>query len=147
MRYKKLDADIHQVHFLSTADYITVLEEGRVSKGQVSYDSVEPSVWGVIENETKNKANETSEATKEAKDPSPIDLQTSEVTAKVEKDLSRQTGDSECYTIYLKSLGRQVIAVLIVGTVLHAVLTKMPRRLAPHRRLRTDADDDSQRSG
>ena len=129
------------VNFLPTANYITMLENGRIVRNQVSYDSVAPSEWGILEENMKvakcktatehdttepgNEAGLTARSTAPAErvggpKPQVIDLQ--------EIQLSRRTGDTECYKIYLRSMGWNVLVVLLVVSVVHAGIGKMPRK-------------------
>lgn len=114
------------VNFLPAADSITMLEKGRIVRNQVSYDSVEPSTWGVLESDSDgSRPNAEDDAFAEKAD-KPF-AKVIDEAAKVETDLSRQTGDMECYTIYLKSMGWEVLTITLTLIVIHAGLTKMPR--------------------
>lgn len=123
------------IDFLPAAHCITMLEEGRIVREQVSYDSVEPSVWGILENNS-----DISVVVSEAEDREPL---VKKKTAKQppkdgispmpkpEPDMSRQTGDVECYKIYINSMGWTVLAVISIVTVVHVGLQKMPRSFPP----------------
>lgn len=104
-----------------------MLDQGAIARNQVTYDSVEPSVWGVLQEDLDQN-----------KDPSSIDDEEPakqsmmvEVPAgpghKTEEDLSRQTGDTECYKIYIRSMGAKVLAVVFGIMVVHVAMSKMPR--------------------
>lgn len=118
------------VNFLPAADCITMLEEGRIVRRQVSYDSVEPSVWGILQNNS-----DTSGAVSEAQDREPLAKKTTEQPQndnvspmpKPEPDMSRQTGDIDCYKIYINSMGWTVLTIISIATVAHVGLQKMPR--------------------
>lgn len=108
-----------------------MLEDRHIIRNQVSYDSVEPSFWGVIESEShgtsvSSNAEDDNVTTKTDKASTSVTA----TAAKVESDLSRQTGDTESYRIFLRSLGWVAIVALVVLSLGHTVLQKMPRSLS-----------------
>ncbi|CAM1501751.1 Fc.00g037350.m01.CDS01 [Cosmosporella sp. VM-42] len=117
----------NHVNFLPAADYITLLEGGTIIRNQVTYDSVDPSVWGVLETDSNNG----SDSSKPDEQVSVKRLDQIEVPAgpgrKTEEDLSRQTGDIDSYKIYLRSMGLKVIIILLTAMVAHAGMQKMPQ--------------------
>jgi hypothetical protein len=46
-----------------------------------------------------------------------------------EEDLARQTGDTDCYRIYLETLGWGFVACVVCLQILAAGLEVMPRRI------------------
>ncbi|RSL73721.1 hypothetical protein CEP54_000267 [Fusarium duplospermum] len=102
-----------KVHFLPAADYITTLEDGRITSNQEPYDKLESIAKGVLQD---LEANET-------KPHRPSD----KPSAKKEIDLARQTGDTACYKIYLRSMGWKIIAVVFPLAVVTSVLEIMPQ--------------------
>lgn len=112
-------------NLLSAADYITRLEAGAVARNQVTYDSLSPSDWGALAQEA-----EEPEEDEEAKTLVKQQTHASEVGGSPlpqEDDLTRQTGDSECYKIYLRSLGWGFSLLLVAMTAASAGIEVMPR--------------------
>ncbi|CVL11312.1 related to multidrug resistance-associated protein [Fusarium proliferatum] len=101
------------VHYLPFADFVSVIEEGRITRNQVPYSQLEAT-------ETLNTI-------------APIETQQLvqkdivKLTPKKEIDLARKTGDTDCYKIYVKSMGWKVISIIFPTSVIGAVLEAMPR--------------------
>ncbi|KLO93645.1 hypothetical protein CEK27_011710 [Fusarium fujikuroi] len=101
------------VHYLPFADFVSVIEEGRITRNQVQYSQLEAT-------ETLNTI-------------APIETQQLvqkdivKLTPKREIDLARKTGDTDCYKIYVKSMGWKVISIIFPTSVIGAVLEAMPR--------------------
>lgn len=95
------------------ADFVSVIEEGRITRNQVQYSQLEAT-------ETLNTI-------------APIETQQLvqkdivKLTPKREIDLARKTGDTDCYKIYVKSMGWKVISIIFPTSVIGAVLEAMPR--------------------
>ncbi|KAH7316563.1 putative ABC multidrug transporter [Stachybotrys elegans] len=119
----------NQVNFLPLADHITMLEEGRVIHNQVSYNTVDPSAWGVIEREKDDTAGSThaekAPATGNLKPQ--LAIAAAAASSKVEADLARQTGDAECYKIYLRSWGTTNMVVVVIASVLYVGVSSLPQ--------------------
>ncbi|KAM3516753.1 hypothetical protein NHJ13051_009617 [Beauveria bassiana] len=121
----------NNVNFLSAADSIIMLEGGCIVRNQVPYHAFAPSEWGVLE-ETIDVAFETAATTttdSNQKSATPLrraEINTEENTREIETELSRQTGDIDCYKIYLRSLGWSVIIVTAILVTINAVTEKMP---------------------
>ncbi|KAM0078800.1 hypothetical protein ACKRZS_009533 [Fusarium odoratissimum] len=101
------------VHYLPFADFVTVIEDGRITRNQVSYSQLEAT-------ETLNTI-----APIETQEPTQKDIV--KLTPKKEIDLARKTGDTDCYKIYVKSMGWKVISIIFPTSVIGAVLEAMPR--------------------
>ncbi|KAM5381855.1 hypothetical protein ACJZ2D_002845 [Fusarium nematophilum] len=108
------------VHFLQSADCITMLESGCIVRNQVPYGEAEPSVWGVLEDTSRSQEDEAVPRALNAPDPA-------SASAKAEVDLARQTGDKDCYKIYLRSIGWKVISLVFPIAVVGSVLEIMPQ--------------------
>lgn len=119
-------------HFLTAADFITMIEDGRIIRNQVTYGSLTPAEWGAIEKtETESSPEHEEEDEEEQKQIIRQQSTTRSVEhGPTEADMARQTGDIECYKIYLSSLGWRVLAISFVLMVGHAVLEIMPRMFA-----------------
>lgn len=122
-------------HFLTAADFITMLEDGRIIRNQVKYDSLTPAEWGAIE---KKETEFSPEPEEDDEEEQKRIIRQQSTTRSVEHgpteaDMARQTGDVECYKIYLSSLGWRVLTVSFVLMVGHAVLEIMPRMFPPCR--------------
>ncbi|KAF5553404.1 Canalicular multispecific organic anion transporter 2 [Fusarium napiforme] len=91
-----------------------VIEDGRISSNQVPYSQLEAT-------ETLNTI-------------APIETQQLvqkdivKLTPKKEIDLARKTGDTDCYKIYVKSMGWKVISIIFPLSVIGAVLEAMPQK-------------------
>jgi hypothetical protein len=121
------------VNFLPAADHITMLGDKTTVRNQVRFDSVDPSGWGILESDSDSSTNASgyNEGTLEetpVKESAGVAL---DPVQKTEADLSRQTGDYDCYRIYVRSLGKMAISMLLIGSVVHTAMFKMPRELDP----------------
>uniref|UniRef100_A0A0D2XKL9 Uncharacterized protein n=1 Tax=Fusarium oxysporum (strain Fo5176) TaxID=660025 RepID=A0A0D2XKL9_FUSOF len=101
------------VHYLPFADFVTVIEDGRITRNQVPYSQLEAT-------ETLNTI-----APIETQEPTQKDIV--KLTPKKEIDLARKTGDTDCYKIYVKSMGWKVISIIFPTSVIGAVLEAMPQ--------------------
>ncbi|GKT42621.1 ABC transporter atnG [Colletotrichum spaethianum] len=122
----------NHVNFLPTADCITMIEDNAILHNQVSFDSVPRSVWGHLAEEVKGKESEQ-EAAKEDDKPvetakAPIKADTPPAAPRAtEAELTRQTGDMDCYRIYTNSIGWPILIVFLLLSVLYVGFTKMPQ--------------------
>ncbi|KAM5384691.1 hypothetical protein ACJA88_002538 [Fusarium oxysporum] len=101
------------IHYLPFADFVTVIEDGRITRNQVPYSQLEAT-------ETLNTI-----APIETQEPTQKDIV--KLTPKKEIDLTRKTGDTDCYKIYVKSMGWKVISIIFPTSVIGAVLEAMPQ--------------------
>ncbi|OBS28224.1 hypothetical protein FPOA_02165 [Fusarium poae] len=99
--------------FLSSADYITVVEEGRLTRNQMTHSDLE--LAETLRAITPTQSTEIVQ--KDISTPAPAQ----------EIDLSRKTGDTECYRIYVRSMGWKVIGFVFPAAVTGAVLEAMPQ--------------------
>jgi hypothetical protein len=86
-----------------------LLIAGKVLYSQTTLNSIDRSLLGDLQEEGKGKGADIDSDTQieEQDSPKPADGPT-EITGverAIEADLSRQTGDSDCYMIYIKSMG------------------------------------------
>ncbi|KID73574.1 ABC transporter, transmembrane domain, type 1, partial [Metarhizium brunneum ARSEF 3297] len=117
----------NHVNFLPAADYITVLGDRATVRNQVRFDSVDPSEWGILESDTDSTAT-VSGSDEAALEPAKVSPEAAaDLSPKTEADLGRQTGDLDCYRIYVRSLGTVAMVTLLVGSVLHTAMVKMPQ--------------------
>lgn len=121
----------NNVNFLTAADCITMIEDGCIVRNQVPYDSFEPSEWGVLEDDT-DSTDAISEvvAIERVQSEKPLhraELDIEGKTKEVENELSRQTGDIDCYKIYLKSLGLSVVIITAILVCVSVGIEKMPQ--------------------
>lgn len=118
-----------KVNFLPAADHITVLGDRTTVRNQVRFDSVDPSEWGILESDTDSTTT-VSGSDEAGLEPAKVSQEAAVAPSpKTEADLSRQTGDLDCYRIYVRSLGTVAMVMLLVGSVLHTAMVKMPRGL------------------
>ncbi|RBR06336.1 hypothetical protein FVER53590_07622 [Fusarium verticillioides] len=101
------------VHYLPFADFVTVIEDGRITRNQVPYSQLESA-------ETLNTI-----APIESRESTQKDIV--KLTPKKEIDLTRKTGDTDCYKIYVRSMGWKVISIIFPLSVVGAVLEAMPQ--------------------
>ena len=101
-----------------------MLEEGRIVRNQVAYDSFKPSDWGALTNGPD--APEADEEEEEAVKRIGQLTNTTEETLQ-EHDVARQTGDWECYMIYFRSLGWRFAGLSLVMIAAAVGLETMPR--------------------
>ncbi|QPC67746.1 hypothetical protein HYE67_009977 [Fusarium culmorum] len=99
--------------FLSSADRITVVDEGRIARNQITYSELELT--------------ETLKVITPAQSPEIVQKDIATVTPKEEINLSRKTGDTECYKIYVRSMGWKVIGIVFPTAVMGAVMEAMPQ--------------------
>lgn len=108
-----------------------MLETGRIIRNQVAYDSFEPADWGVLNDDSSD----TSETVSNKDDKNTQSTVSSPETGRI-SDRSppqrerndykgRQTGDIDCYKIYLRSMGKITLVTVIGLAVSHVVLSKM----------------------
>jgi hypothetical protein len=102
-----------------------VIEDGRITRNQVPYSQLETT-------ETLKTI-----APIETQEPTQKDIV--KLTLKKEIDLARKTGDTDCYKIYIKSMGWKVISIIFPTSVIGAVLEAMPREYCD---LRSDEAND-----
>lgn len=85
------------VESLPAADYITMLDGGRIVRNQVLYDLVEASVWAVLEQDSDKTASDSTEGTADVAAEMPLsEEEASDATKKVEAELTRRIGDYKC---------------------------------------------------
>ncbi|KAF5703872.1 Canalicular multispecific organic anion transporter 2 [Fusarium mundagurra] len=113
------------VHYLPFADFVTVIEDGRTTRNQVPYSQLEAT-------ETLNTI-----APAETRESTQKDIVV--VSPKKEIDLARKTGDTDCYKIYVRSMGWKVVSIIFPLSVIGAVLEAMPREYCS---LRSDEAND-----
>ncbi|EKJ79255.1 hypothetical protein FPSE_00566 [Fusarium pseudograminearum CS3096] len=99
--------------FLSSADRITVVDEGRIARNQITYSELELT--------------ETLKVITPMQSPEIVQKDIATVIPKEEIDLSRKTGDTECYKIYVRSMGWKVIGIVFPTAVMGAVTEAMPQ--------------------
>ncbi|KAM0380591.1 hypothetical protein ACHAO7_003366 [Fusarium culmorum] len=99
--------------FLSSADRITVVDEGRIARNQITYSELELT--------------ETLKVITPAQSPEIVQKDIATVTPKEGINLSRKTGDTECYKIYVRSMGWKVIGIVFPTAVMGAVMEAMPQ--------------------
>ncbi|KJK85018.1 hypothetical protein H633G_11151 [Metarhizium anisopliae BRIP 53284] len=117
----------NHVNFLPAADHITVLGDRTTVRNQVRFDSVDPSEWGILESDTDSTTT-VSGSDEAGLEPAKVSQEAAVAPSpKTEADLSRQTGDLDCYRIYVRSLGTVAMVTLLVGSVLHTAMVKMPQ--------------------
>ncbi|KAJ3938533.1 uncharacterized protein N0V96_011260 [Colletotrichum fioriniae] len=122
----------NHVNFLRSADYITMIQDGIILHNQISFDSIPRSAWGhLVEEEAKGKDSEEHVEPTEgfAKDSKPTraDRPVAVASGATEAELTRQTGDTECYRMYLNSIGWPILIVFLILNVLFVAFTKMPQ--------------------
>ncbi|GKT96370.1 LOW QUALITY PROTEIN: ABC transporter [Colletotrichum tofieldiae] len=122
----------NHVNFLPTADCITMIEDNAIVHNQVSFDSVPRSVWGHLAEEIKGKEPEQEVAKGDEK---PVERAKSStktdrpaVTPQAtEAELTRRTGDMDCYRMYFNSMGWPILTVFLFLNVLYVGFGKMPQ--------------------
>ncbi|OAQ99634.1 hypothetical protein LLEC1_06869 [Akanthomyces lecanii] len=120
----------NNVNFLTAADCITMIQDGCIVRNQVSYNAFGPSEWGVLEEDSDSTDGVSDVPVERVKSEKPLrraELDIEEKTKQVENELSRQTGDLDCYKIYLKSLGMSVVIVTAVLVCVSVGIEKMPQ--------------------
>lgn len=111
-----------------------MLSDKTTIRNQVRFDSLDPSEWGIFESDTDSTHTISEPESDEKKSMAKIEVKVSPEAVdnparKTEADLSRQTGDFDCYRIYVRSLGKMAISMLLIGSILHTAMVKMPRKL------------------
>ncbi|KXH55546.1 hypothetical protein CSAL01_07340 [Colletotrichum salicis] len=122
----------NHVNFLRSADCITMIQDGTILHNQISFDSIPHSAWGhLVEEETKGKSPEEDVESAEslAKDSKPtrVDRPVAVTPGATEDELTRQTGDTECYRMYFNSIGWPILVVFLILNVMFVAFTKMPQ--------------------
>ncbi|KHO00193.1 ABC transporter, transmembrane domain, type 1 [Metarhizium album ARSEF 1941] len=129
---RKLNATV--ILATNHADHITMLGDKTIVRNQIRFDSVEPLEWGISDSDSDTVTDSvntivsgSSEARLERATIKMSHEETASPARKTEADLSRQTGDLDCYRIYVRSLGKGAIVGLLIGSVLHTAMLKMPQ--------------------
>ncbi len=118
------------VNFLEAADTITMLENGAIVRNQVKYSAFEPLQWGVTDDSTDSADSSSEDSGSESGEKvKRREADRAESARKAERELSRQTGDIDCYKIYLRSMGLTVVSVTMVLVVIAIVAEKLPSML------------------
>lgn len=92
-----------------------MLEDGAITRNQEPYDKLENLAKVVLDDDEQIHTDKKS--TRPSDKPS----------AKKEIDLARQTGDTACYKIYLRSMGCKIIVIVFPLAVVSTVMEVMPR--------------------
>ncbi|KAF9879602.1 ABC multidrug transporter [Colletotrichum karsti] len=122
----------NHVNFLPAADYITMIDDGATLHNQITFDSVPRSVWGHLAEDVKGKepvpddAEDSDEHVEDAK-PSKAEAPVSTNPRVTEAELTRQTGDTEVYKLYFRSMGWRMLGPFIFMSVLFVALAKLPQ--------------------
>jgi ATP-binding cassette, subfamily C (CFTR/MRP), member 1 len=111
------------VNFLSAADYITVIDAGRITKNQVRFDSIDPLELGLHKDRPSESDSDRDEDTPVK--PRKKVLRTMEPIV-TEEELARQTGDTDCYVIYLRSWGWHWVATIVILCIIGSAFEVMP---------------------
>ncbi|KAM0491705.1 hypothetical protein ACHAP8_010479 [Fusarium lateritium] len=90
-----------------------VVQEGGITHNQMTHSDLELT--------------ETLRAIAPIQSPEIVKKDIVTATPKEEIDLSRKTGDTECYRIYVRSMGWKVISIVFPASVTGAVLEAMPQ--------------------
>ncbi|KAK1701087.1 putative ABC multidrug transporter [Colletotrichum godetiae] len=122
----------NHVNFLRSADCITMIQDGTILHNQISFDSIPQSAWGhLVEEETEGRSpdEDVESAESLAKDSKPTRVDRLVVVAPgaTEAELTRQTGDTECYRMYFNSIGWPILVVFLILNVMFVAFTKMPQ--------------------
>ncbi|KAH8169831.1 ABC transporter domain-containing protein [Sarocladium implicatum] len=122
----------HNIKLLPAADFITILDEGRVTHNQVLYSSLDTETFKALDTKRgkQEQDNDTSgESTSDEEDKPAVDdnATSQELDVPTEADLARRTGDIDCYKIYLSALGFKMIFIFFFSVLVHSVMYKMPQ--------------------
>ncbi|ATY64240.1 ABC multidrug [Cordyceps militaris] len=119
----------NNVNFLTAADCITMMEDGCIVRNQVPYSAFGPSDWGVLEDETDSSVvfEDPVERVQFEKPLQRAELDIEKKTKQVEIELSRQTGDIDCYKIYLNALGISIVVITVILVCVSVGIEKMPQ--------------------
>ncbi|CAH0003934.1 unnamed protein product [Clonostachys byssicola] len=116
----------HNAHFLQAASHITMLEVGRIVQNQVTYKSIELSLVDVLGKGKSKKSSETESSVQTVDVQKPAEPETGLPILQDTKDSGRQTGDIECYKIYIQSIGWLIISVCFFISAMTSALEAMP---------------------
>lgn len=103
-----------------------MLEEGRIVQNQVTYKSIESSLVDVLGKGKSKKPSETESSMQTVDVQKPAEPQTRLPMIQDTKDSGRQTGDIECYKIYIQSIGLLIISVCFSISAITSALEAMP---------------------
>jgi hypothetical protein len=102
-----------------------MLEEGRIAQNQVTYKLIESSLVDVL-GKGKSKKSETESSIQTVDVQTPAEPQSGLPMIQGTKDSGRQTGDIECYKIYIQSIGLMIISVCFSISAITSALEAMP---------------------
>jgi hypothetical protein len=106
------------------------MDSGRIAHEQVTYETLDPSILGSLNVETRdvddlNEEQGLVDGPKKQSVPAAARIDGERET---ESDYTRQFGDSECYKIYFRAIGWKVMTVFMALLVLMIAFTKLPRK-------------------
>jgi hypothetical protein len=104
-----------------------MLEEGAIVRNQVKYSAFTPSEWGVTDDASGSDTLSDDSGSEVAEKVKRREADRADEARKAEAELSRQTGDIDCYKIYLRSMGWTIVSVTLVLVIVSVVASKMPR--------------------
>ena len=106
-----------------------MLDDGRIVHNQVSYSALDSSELGVLGSQSSSNTESESEQTDDEKPGAsqPATVEPESLGAEAEADLSRQTGDIECYKIYLSAFGPLLLFSFVGTLIAYAGFSKMPQ--------------------
>ncbi|OHE99829.1 hypothetical protein CORC01_04965 [Colletotrichum orchidophilum] len=123
----------NHVNFLHSADCITMIQDHTILYNQISFDSVPRSAWGHLakeeasgkdQKEDVERAEDLTKEVKPARTDRPVAVAAPGTT---EAELTRQTGDTECYRMYCNSIGWPILIVFLILNITFVACTKMPQ--------------------
>ncbi|TEA15049.1 ABC transporter atnG [Colletotrichum sidae] len=121
----------NHVNFFPASDCITMIEDRTSLYSQVPFDSVPRSVWGHLAEDVKGgglaDGNEDDEAAAEEDKPPRVEGPAAGARGPTEAEITRQTGDTEVYRLYFRSIGWRMILPFVVLTFAFVATTKMPQ--------------------
>lgn len=105
-----------------------MLEQGKIVRNQVSYDSCDQSEWGALAEDSRHTMNDE-EGVALVKQQTHASMV--EESSPKEEELARKTGDADCYRIYLETLGWGFVLFMFCLQIVSTGLEVMPRRSLP----------------
>ncbi|KAG6041161.1 hypothetical protein E4U41_005799 [Claviceps citrina] len=117
----------HSIQFLHRADFVTLLESGRIKYNQVKCDAAGKEIRHTIRMHVKNACLDAQSDVGSQDELGEMSLHRATGGSPAGLDLARRSGDLSLYLFYLGSIGRVFTLALLFLAISFSVLKKMPQ--------------------
>ncbi|KAL7928726.1 putative ABC multidrug transporter [Trichoderma chlorosporum] len=117
----------HSIQFLHKADFVTVLESGRIKYNQVKLDSINEELKSAIQMHVNRTSSDTQSDDGSEEELGELSLHKAKAASPKDSDLTRQAGDLSLYLFYLGSIGPVFTLALAILATSFSIFRKMPQ--------------------